>query len=84
MFCLTNRNILYIIKEYPTKKEKTEMEDNNSGRVNCFHCRHFVITWEPKHPKACSFYEFKSSELPSLTVFKSTGTHCMAFERKEK
>ncbi|MCL1823054.1 MAG: uracil-DNA glycosylase [Oscillospiraceae bacterium] len=54
----------------------------NDREVNCFKCRHFTITWESKFPKACNLYEFKSAQMPSLTVFKTTGSPCAGFEEK--
>jgi len=36
-----------------------------------------------KFPKACKFFEFKSQHMPSITVFQSTGSECIAFEEKK-
>jgi hypothetical protein len=52
-------------------------------KVNCYKCRHYVVTWEPKHPKACRFFGFKTNKMPSATVFESTGKICEAFESKQ-
>ena len=51
--------------------------------VNCFQCTHFSVTWNPKFPKACKFFNFTSVNMPSVTVFQSTGKECIAFEKKE-
>ena len=56
------------------------MTDDN--KVNCYHCKHFAVTWEPKLPKACKLFGFKSAHLPSTTVYQSTGSECMGFEKK--
>jgi hypothetical protein len=54
--------------------------DNN--KVDCLKCTHFAMTWEPRSPRACKLFGFKSSCLPSVTVLNSTGNACMGFERK--
>lgn len=51
--------------------------------VNCFQCRHFYVTWEPKHPRGCRAYGFKTRELPSAVVLRSSGMECMQFEQKK-
>ncbi|MCL2108561.1 MAG: uracil-DNA glycosylase [Oscillospiraceae bacterium] len=57
---------------------------NKPIKINCFQCKHFAVTWEPKYPKACNLFEFKSEKLPSLVIFHSTGTPCTGFEEKDK
>lgn len=52
--------------------------------INCFQCVHFSITWDPKFPKSCRFFGFKTADMPSVTVFQSAGKECIAFERKEE
>jgi len=59
------------------------MKDNDGGRVNCFQCKHFSVTWNPEFPKACSLFGFKTKNLPSVDVIESTGTECLGFEKKE-
>ncbi|MCL2698850.1 MAG: uracil-DNA glycosylase [Defluviitaleaceae bacterium] len=51
-------------------------------KINCFRCKHYIVTWDPKNPKGCDFFGFKSSKMPSLTVFQSAGEECAAFEPK--
>jgi len=53
-------------------------------KVNCFHCVYFAVTWEPKHPKSCELFGFKSAGMPSDVVFKSTGEVCNGFVKKNK
>jgi hypothetical protein len=60
------------------------MNPQTPNIINCFHCRHFVTTWEPKHPKACALFGIKTSQMPSAVVFTSTGEPCNGFELKEK
>ena len=59
------------------------MESDNIRNINCFQCVYFHITWDPKFPKACKFFGFKSANMPSATVFQSTGDDCAAFVKKE-
>ena len=53
-------------------------------KVNCFQCKHFHTTWNPKFPRACKAYGFKTKEMPSALVLKTTGTECMQFEPKHQ
>jgi hypothetical protein len=54
------------------------------NRINCFHCVHFLVTWDTKFPKACKAYGFKTAGMPSVTVFQSTGSDCIAFSIKQR
>jgi hypothetical protein len=49
---------------------------------NCFHCRHFIITWQVKRAYACRRMGFRSAQLPSLVVRRNSGQPCLAFEAK--
>jgi hypothetical protein len=51
-------------------------------KVDCFQCIHFVVTWDPRFPRACRLFDFRTSQLPSVAVFKSSGLPCEGFERK--
>ena len=51
-------------------------------KINCVKCKHFIVTWNPKFPRACRLYGFKSVNYPSFEVFKTTGEECLGFERK--
>ncbi len=53
-------------------------------KINCYKCRYFYITWDATFPKGCKFYDFKSLNLPSILVSKSTGLSCDNFTPKEK
>ena len=59
------------------------MADENDGKVDCFHCRHFAVTWDAKFPRLCKLFGFKTSQLPSVAVFNSSGNPCEGFERKQ-
>ena len=51
-------------------------------RVNCGACKHYYVTWDPKFPKGCRAFQFKTSNLPSMEVFRSSGEACLKFEDK--
>nr|WP_239533961.1 uracil-DNA glycosylase [Thalassobacillus pellis] len=51
--------------------------------MNCFRCRHFFTTWNPGFPRGCRAYGFKTKEMPSVLVKKTTGTACLKFEPKQ-
>nr|WP_139999438.1 uracil-DNA glycosylase [Paenibacillus paridis] len=54
----------------------------DNHRINCLKCKHYYITWDPKSPKGCKAFGFKSSAMPSIAVFASSGKPCMNFEHK--
>jgi len=53
-------------------------------KVDCFKCRHFKVTYEPKAPRACLAYGFKGTELPSRTVLLESGEPCKLFELRNE
>ena len=53
-------------------------------RVNCLNCRYFKITWNPKHPRACTFFGFKTTKMPSQLVLESTGEPCQQYTLRKK
>lgn len=50
--------------------------------INCLKCKHFYVTWDPKNPRGCRLYGFKTKLMPSLLVFQSTGAPCPSFVDK--
>ncbi|MBA4418689.1 MAG: uracil-DNA glycosylase [Syntrophus sp. (in: bacteria)] len=52
-------------------------------KIDCFACRHFYVTWDKKYPKGCRAMGFKTREMPSIAVFKSSGLKCLRYEPKE-
>lgn len=50
---------------------------------NCYKCKFFYVTWEPKHPNGCKAMGFKSKLLPSITVYKNSGKPCQLFTEKK-
>lgn len=53
-------------------------------KINCFHCKHFYVTWEKNFPRGCKAYQFKGKQMPSDYVFSASGQECMTFEKKHK
>ena len=51
-------------------------------RINCRRCEYYFVTWKPKQPHGCKAYGFKSPQIPSLTVFQSSGSECTMFKEK--
>lgn len=56
---------------------------NNYKKINCLQCAYFALTWEPKHPRLCKLYGFKTNDMPSNTVYKSSGSPCDGFVPKK-
>jgi len=52
-------------------------------KINCFHCKFFITTWEPKYPKGCALFGIKTTQMPSALVFNSTGEPCNGFIKKD-
>lgn len=50
----------------------------------CHLCRHYYVTWEPRHPYGCRHWGFKSVKVPSMEVFSASGKPCLFFEPKPK
>ncbi len=51
-------------------------------RINCIKCKHFYTTWDSKFPRGCRAFNFKTQAMPSVTVFRSSGAHCLKYEEK--
>ena len=52
-------------------------------RIDCLQCDFYVVTWNPKFPRACKLYGFQSVSFPSVEVFKATGEECLGFMKKD-
>ena len=52
--------------------------------INCYACRHFYITYEPKFPYGCRAAGFKSRIMPSQEMFNNSGIECQLFAEKDK
>lgn len=51
-------------------------------KINCFRCEYFFTTWNPQFPRGCRAYGFKTREMPSILVKKTTGTECLQYKPK--
>jgi len=72
-------------RNVPTKGTPSPMEEEaKEGRINCFHCRHFYITYDTNFPYGCRAAGFRSHVLPAEEVFISSGMHCLLYVEKEK
>nr|WP_102710884.1 uracil-DNA glycosylase [Paenibacillus castaneae] len=56
---------------------------NPIQRINCLKCKHYYVTWDPKSPKGCKAFGFKTQQMPSSVVLSSSGNPCMHFEEKK-
>jgi hypothetical protein len=59
------------------------MSSNDTDRIDCLKCKYFFVTWNPKFPRGCKLYGFKTAQFPSAEVFKASGEDCMGFEKKD-
>jgi hypothetical protein len=56
--------------------------NNKTKTILCLDCRHFKITWQPSHPRACSAMGFKTKNWPCFEVLSSSGEPCLKFSAK--
>lgn len=50
----------------------------------CLTCTYYRVSWDPRFPRACKVFGLKSRALPSHVVYRSTRTHCPAYDRNPK
>jgi hypothetical protein len=50
--------------------------------INCFTCRHFYITYDPKFPYRCREARFKSRLMPSKEMYVNSGIDCQLYVKK--
>jgi len=60
------------------------MENSQENRIDCYKCIHFAVSWDPKFPRSCKFFGFKTTQLPSVRVFESSGEPCAGFHPKNQ
>ncbi len=53
-------------------------------RINCRNCKHYYITWDNNMPYGCKSFGFKSRQIPSIVVYRSSGKACQGYEEKQK
>jgi len=51
-------------------------------RINCRRCKHYFVTWQAAQPHGCKAYGFKSPQIPSMVVLRSSGVACSLFSEK--
>ena len=56
--------------------------NNKFNYIACGRCQHYFVTYDPKRPRGCKKFGFKSLQSPSLEVFAATGTNCAHYEEK--
>ena len=49
---------------------------------DCWKCRHFATSWDPKLPYLCRLMGFKSKSLPGLEVLRADGKACQGYVPK--
>ena len=54
------------------------------GGPNCWQCRHFGVSWDPRLPYTCRLLGFKSRSLPAVEVLRIDGRCCKGFAAKLK
>jgi hypothetical protein len=52
--------------------------------IDCFSCRYFFVTYDPRFPYGCRAARFKSRRIPSMEVLLSSGIDCQFFAGKVK
>jgi len=50
--------------------------------IDCFACRHFLITHNPGFPYGCRAAGFKSRFLPTQEMYRNSGLPCQLFAPK--
>ncbi|WP_054032299.1 hypothetical protein [Desulfatitalea tepidiphila] len=48
--------------------------------IDCHKCRHYYVTWQESTPHGCRAMGFKSAQLPSVVVYRSSGAGCLYYE----
>ncbi|MBV8665832.1 MAG: hypothetical protein JO269_05035 [Burkholderiaceae bacterium] len=64
--------------------EKNSRNNQQAQFSNCFECKHYFITWDPKFPYGCHGMNFKSKRQPRLEVLEASGQVCLMFEKKKR
>lgn len=56
----------------------------NTERIVCQKCIYYYVTWEQNKPHGCNAYGFKSLQIPSLVVKRSSKMDCNFYKQKQK
>ena len=54
----------------------------NGTRPDCWKCKHFAVSWDPKLPYLCRLMGFKSRSLPAIEIIRADGKPCQGFAPK--
>lgn len=55
-----------------------------NGKINCFTCSHFFITYDPHVPYGCRAIGFKSRHFPSDVAKSCSGLKCQMYSPKKR
>lgn len=55
-----------------------------SEKINCFKCKFYYTTWDPRFPRGCKFFGFKTIKMPSQSVYEASGKTCLNFTIKQQ
>jgi len=61
----------------------TVTQTASNGAPNCWQCRHFAVSWDPKLPYTCKLMGFKSRNIPMIEVLRADGRPCNGFASKQ-
>ncbi|WP_228197956.1 uracil-DNA glycosylase [Poseidonibacter antarcticus] len=53
-------------------------------RIICQKCIYYYVTWEKNKPHGCNAYGFKSQQIPSLVVKRSSKMDCNFYKQKQR
>jgi len=60
-----------------------ENQGPRAAKADCFACRHFYITYDPRLPYGCRGMGFRSRFFPCAEVWATSGETCGYFLPKE-
>lgn len=55
-----------------------------NARIPCMRCKHYQTTFDPRAPRGCNLYQFKSTLMPYILVKQSTGGDCPNFSERAR
>lgn len=59
------------------------MSESGTRGPNCWQCRFFAVSWDPRLPYACQRMGFKSKVLPAIEVLRTDGQPCHGFAQRQ-
>lgn len=74
---------LPVLHAVPQLNNESDVIDVSAGQKrqapDCLRCKNYFITYDPRQPRGCRAYGFKSRDLPSHVVLSSSGAPCHFF-----